>query len=253
MTAVRCIFAAQTPIDVEHPCRMHSHACTEIICYVEGKGYLNQEKRRLHYQPGDISIYQPGSEHSDTPKSDGFQLCVGVSGCGADKLPAGMWKSDESISRCIQSILQEIKEEIRQSSQERLDILSGWLVLELHRVTGGNNKKNTAADHVEKARRILDSRFNEQIDLQQLAGDLYLNPDYFRHIFKQELGESPLNYLIRKRLDFACELLNLTDLPVGRIAHRVGLDNVYYFSRIFRKRLKMTATEYRRKVRQKRI
>lgn len=253
MTAVRCVFAAQIPTYTERPCAMHSHACTEIVCYLEGSGYMDQKRKRSYYQPGYAAVYQPGLEHNDIPQSDGSQLCVGVSGCGAKKLTPGMWKIDESIKQCIQNILHEISNTMKQNSQERLDILSGWLVLELHRIIGGKNSRKNSSGHVDTVKKILDSRFNEQIDLQELAGSLYINPDYLRHIFKQELGESPLNYLIRKRLDSACEMLSLSDLAVGKIACRVGLENAYYFSRIFRKRLGMTPTEYRKKTRNKTV
>ncbi len=253
MTAVRCVFAAQIPTYPEHPCDMHSHACTEVICYLEGFGYMIQGQKRLHYRAGSVGIYQPGIEHNDVPQSNGFQLCIGVSGCGAKKLPIGIWRVNESIKQCIQNILHELSKTMEDNGQERLDILSGWLVLELHRVIGGKSGKNNYPGHVDTVRKILDSRFNEQIDLQELAGSLYISPDYLRHIFKQELGESPLNYLIRKRLDSACELLSLSDLAVGEIARRVGLENPYYFSRIFRKRLGMTPTRYRKKAKTKTV
>jgi AraC family transcriptional activator of pobA len=251
MTSARCIFAAQIPMVLEHPCGMHSHACTEIVYYLDGSGYLTQGEKRLHYEPGFASIYQPGLEHSDTPNSNGTQICIGASGCGAEKLPTGMWAIDEGVTQCIQLILKEMSSPSAKNNQERLDILTGWLVLELRRITGENKAKASGSDYVDKARQILDSQFNEQIDLQELASKLYINPDYLRHIFKQSLGESPLNYLIRKRLDAACELLNFTDLPVGEVAKRIGLDNVYYFSRIFRKRLGLTPSEYRQKARKK--
>jgi len=253
MTTSRCIFAAHIQIDTGYTYGLHKHAYTEIIYYLKGTGHLIQDKKRFSYQPGLIAVYQPGMIHNDIPNSSGIQLCIGASGCGAGKLPAGMWQTADSIDQCARLILDEISKPTENSNQERLDILTGWIVLELRRITEDKKQKKAPLNHADKIKQILDSRFNEQIDLQKIAGDLYINSDYMRHIFKQSLGESPLNYLIRKRLDSACELLNFTNLPIGDIARRVGLDNVYYFSRIFRKRLKMTPTEYRKQKRERNI
>lgn len=251
MATARCVFAAEIKMVVERPCKMHSHACTEIVCYMEGTGQLVQKKQHLHYKPGYASIYQPGLEHSDIPDSAGIQVCVGVTGCGAEKLPSGMFKTDEGLMNCAKQILQEIKKTKGMSNQERLDILAGWLVLELHRIVGAVSDKDIPQDHAIALKRMIDSKYDEIIDLQELAGNLYISPDYLRHIFKQRIGESPLNYLIRRRLDSACELLNITDLPVGEIAHRVGLDNAYYFSRIFHKRIGQSPSKYRQIARKK--
>ena len=251
MATARCVFAAEIKMDVERPCKMHSHACTEIVCYMEGAGRLVQKKQHLRYDAGHVSIYQPGLEHADIPDTSGIQVCVGVTGCGAEKLTSGMFKADESLMNCAEQILKEIKKPKGMSNQERLDILAGWLVLELHRITGAVSEKNAPKDHAIALKKMIDAKYDEIVDLQELAGNLYISPDYLRHIFKQRIGESPLNYLIRRRLDSACELLNITDLPVGEIAHRVGLDNAYYFSRIFHKRIGQSPSEYRQSARKK--
>ena len=229
---------------------MHSHACTEIVCYLEGSGMLVQKGHKLRYGPGFISIYQPELEHADIPSVAGRQLCIGLSGCGASDLKPGIWSiDDDSVIRCIAELLAEVRTPLKKRNNERLDILVGWLALELARVAGNLKRKDSLPDVVRTAKNIFDSCFDETIDLRELAGSLYISPDYFRHIFSKSLGESPLAYLIRRRIECACELLKSTDQPIGEIAARVGLENVYYFSRLFRKRHGMTPTEYRRRSR----
>lgn len=230
---------------------MHSHACTEIVYYMEGTGYLLHRERKFHYQPGSVSIYQPDIKHANQPETSGRQICIGLSGCGAEKLPTGMWDADKNITQCIEQILQEIKTPFEKNNQARLDIQAGWLALELKRITGDISRKDTLPEPVKAAKAIFDSCFDETIDLQELTGSLYVSHDYFRHIFKKSLGESPLNYLIRKRLEIACELLRITDQPIGKIAQQAGLNNVYYFSRLFRKRHGISPSEYRHNSRKK--
>ncbi|OGV47569.1 MAG: hypothetical protein A2017_11390 [Lentisphaerae bacterium GWF2_44_16] len=251
MTTPRCIFAVEIHTDPKRPCGMHSHACTEIVYYMEGSGYLLQNERKMHYQPGFVSIYQPDIKHADEPETSGRQICIGINGCNSEKLPPGIYCADESIIHCVEQILKEVKNPFKHDNQERLDVLAGWLALELRRISGNIFRKDKLPVSVRAAKEIFDSRFDEAIDLQELAGSLYISPDYFRHIFKKSLGESPLNYLIRRRLECASELLKSTDLPIGEIARHAGLGNVYYFSRIFRKRHGVTPSVYRRHSRQK--
>jgi AraC-like DNA-binding protein len=65
-------------------------------------------------------------------------------------------------------------------------------------------------------------------------------------MFRETFGTSPMHYLIRRRIEHAQELLRITDLPLQEIARRCGIDNPYYFSRLFRKVVGQTASRYRR-------
>lgn len=251
MATVRCVFAAELHLPGGHRGGSHTHACTEIVYYVTGAGRLVQDTDAFDYRPECVSVYQPTQHHSCTTRGDSTQLCLGINGCGAENLPASLWPVDEPLAATFRQVLTEVRKPPSDATQERLDILAGWVVLELRRLAGGKPCEDDFPEPVRAAREVLDARFDEAIDLQELAGSLYISPDYLRHIFKQCLGESPLNYLIRRRLDSACELLNFTDLPVQEVARRVGLENPYYFSRIFRKKIGMPPSQYRQHIRRR--
>ena len=67
----------------------------------------------------------------------------------------------------------------------------------------------------------------------------------FLRLFKREMGVTPSQYLLRARLNLSCELLVRSDLPIDKIARRVGLTNGERLSKVFRKQFSMSATEYR--------
>ncbi|SAK49588.1 AraC family transcriptional regulator [Caballeronia temeraria] len=67
----------------------------------------------------------------------------------------------------------------------------------------------------------------------------------FLRLFKREIGITPLQYLLRARLDLTCKLLKSTDLPVDKIARRAGLSNGERLSKLFRKELSMSPSEFR--------
>ncbi|QRR07592.1 helix-turn-helix domain-containing protein [Burkholderia sp. MS455] len=68
--------------------------------------------------------------------------------------------------------------------------------------------------------------------------------NFVRH-FKVEIGLPPAEYLLRARLDLACSLLADSDLPVDKIARRVGFRCGDRLAKLFRQRFSMSPTEYR--------
>lgn len=71
--------------------------------------------------------------------------------------------------------------------------------------------------------------------LAELAALVHLQPTYFSNLFTRCLGESPMAYLLRRRIEHAQGLLRSTDLPLKQVAAQAGFSDVYYFSRQFRR------------------
>ncbi len=226
-------------------CFLHTHACTEIIWYRGCTGILPQGDERLPYGDGDVAVYQPGILHGDECAAGGSQICIGVSGGRTGELQAGLWPADAPT----RSVLTQLREQLDRHDewrQERLNWLCGWLVLELRRQLDRHHAEGPRPPYpVVAARRIFDTRFAEPITIGGVAAELSINPDYLRQLFVQWVGESPVKYLIRKRLGCACDLLRLNQESNRQIAARVGIDNPYYFSRLFRQRFNMTPSHYR--------
>ncbi|MCR5403672.1 MAG: AraC family transcriptional regulator [Butyrivibrio sp.] len=83
------------------------------------------------------------------------------------------------------------------------------------------------------------------LTLQQTATDLGLNKSYLATLFKKETGSTFTEYVNKKRVDHAIFLLNTTDYPVHNIASICGINDMTYFTRVFRKKKGMTPTQYR--------
>lgn len=240
-----CMFAAEMQMADGQTCFVHTHACTEIVWYQGCSGWLPQGDERLRYEDGSLAIYQPWLDHGDECEQGGTQLCVGISGEAAENLPPGMYRADPATNRVLAQI-QEILDSYDDWRQQRLDLLAAWLVFELGRQLAGQPARGPRAPyHVAAARKILDTRFAEPLSIAEIATELSINVDYLRQLFVQWVGEPPIRYLIRKRLEAACDLLRLNQEKTADIAARVGIPNPYYFSRLFRQRMGTTPTEYR--------
>jgi AraC family transcriptional regulator len=96
---------------------------------------------------------------------------------------------------------------------------------------------------------LMRARLSEDISLDELAAEARLSPFHFARMFKQSLGVPPRIYLTHLRIERACELLEMTDLPVTEIAFEVGYSSNQVLARVFLKHRNMSPTDYRRVVR----
>ncbi|MGQ3296854.1 helix-turn-helix domain-containing protein [Reyranella sp.] len=96
---------------------------------------------------------------------------------------------------------------------------------------------------------LMQARLSEDISLDELAAEAQLSPFHFARMFKQSLGVPPRVYLTRLRVEKACELLEMTDLPITEIALEVGYSSNQVLARVFLKHMRLTPSDYRRAVR----
>lgn len=80
----------------------------------------------------------------------------------------------------------------------------------------------------------------------QIAENMYLSPFYISKTFKSEIGDSPIHYLIRVRMEKAKELLSENlELPISEIAESVGYEDAFHFSKLFKKTYGISLSKYR--------
>ena len=93
---------------------------------------------------------------------------------------------------------------------------------------------------------IKENYSNPLLSIDEIAAYAGLSEGYFRTLFKSSYDVSPLDYLTTYRIEMAKNLLETADMTAKDIAEKVGYTNSRYFYGIFKSKLGMTATEYRR-------
>ena len=104
---------------------------------------------------------------------------------------------------------------------------------------------------VVEAQQWLQDQLHAPVTMASLATRLGLTSRTLNRRFKQAIGMSPQAYLQSLRVAAARELLRHSNLPVGDIAWQVGLQDVSYFSQMFRRHCGVTPLRYREAVRGK--
>jgi YesN/AraC family two-component response regulator len=92
----------------------------------------------------------------------------------------------------------------------------------------------------------LHQNYARALTRSEIADELSMSEDYFSRTFSQELGISPWDYLNRYRVAQARQLLQTTADSVQIIARRVGITDPAYFSRVFRRIVGESPTDFRK-------
>lgn len=101
---------------------------------------------------------------------------------------------------------------------------------------------------IKLAIQFIDSNFNLDISLKDISQKFYLNSNYFCTLFKQQTGYNFTDYIEKKRIDKAKEIIiGRMDLKLYEIARMVGYFDSKYFSQVFKKSVGVTPAEYREK------
>ncbi|AYG69081.1 MULTISPECIES: AraC family transcriptional regulator [unclassified Rhizobium] len=92
-------------------------------------------------------------------------------------------------------------------------------------------------------------RATQPLDIAALAAEYGMSPATFRRKIAREVGLPPKGFQLRVRMDHAKELLATTDDKIEIIAAKVGIDDAFYFSRLFHERENCTPREFRSRFR----
>lgn len=102
-------------------------------------------------------------------------------------------------------------------------------------------------DFIKNVERYISERIsNSELNLTSTAEHFFLNPSYLSRLYKQKLGISFKEHIIKQRMEKAVELLRTTDLKVYEISDQVGIVDPNYFSLCFKKYMSMSVSEYKR-------
>lgn len=99
---------------------------------------------------------------------------------------------------------------------------------------------------IEESIKYIKEHFKERLTLEMVASKVFVNPKYFSHVFKKEVGVAFTEYVINLRVEYACKLLETTNHPAYRISFECGFSDPSYFNRVFCAQMNMTPQTFRK-------
>lgn len=91
---------------------------------------------------------------------------------------------------------------------------------------------------------ILENNVRKKLSLEIISNQINLSISQTKKIFKQEIGNSIIDYFIKLKIEEAKRLINESELNFTQISEYLNYDNIGYFSRIFKQKTGMTPSEY---------
>ena len=110
-------------------------------------------------------------------------------------------------------------------------------------ISGKLNNK----DSIDLAIDFLSKHVGSTLSLEEIASEVNLSPSHFSYLFKQKTGYSPIEYFNHLKVQKACQYLLFTKLRIKEISQELGIEDQYYFSRMFTKVMGSSPNEYREK------
>jgi AraC-like DNA-binding protein len=123
------------------------------------------------------------------------------------------------------------------------NLLENWLRDLARTIRPG---KEAVPERLRLVREFIDLHCAEKLTIKKLAAMAHWSPTHFTNQFRKHFGTSPVDYAIRQRMHRAAYLLRDVNLSITEIAGRVGFEDIYYFSKLFKRRWGLTARQMRR-------
>lgn len=122
----------------------------------------------------------------------------------------------------------------------------GIMFILLSRFLNQAKLKNLAEDdRIRHAISYMRKHIGENLDIEKLADNACMSKVHFFRMFKEQTGETPNAYFIKKRMEKAELLLITTEMPIKTIAVNLGYEDHSYFIRLFKKYSGITPQQYR--------
>lgn len=102
---------------------------------------------------------------------------------------------------------------------------------------------------VQKVINTINLNLSDQLSPKSLAAMYYISPSYLSSLFKQDTGTTLTDFINTQRIQRAANLLSTTEQNISVVAEQVGILDVNYFTKMFKKSMGSTPTQYRRQSR----
>ena len=242
----------RTAEHAENPANWHENL--EIQYYNEGEGYVLLDGQRHYVKKGDLMVANSNSIHFTGTNSEikfsviiiDSQFCRDVE-IDHTKLIFESVFRDENIV----NIFEEIKavsdsEDPCKTALYRMLALKLLIELRRHHLVDGTKRHTEKASFkaVKDAVAFIQEHYAERITLDDIAAVLYIDKYNLARKFKEQTGNTIINYANEIRCDNAKRLI-LEGTPVHEAARLCGFNNMSFFTKTFKKHIGKTPSAFK--------
>ena len=249
----------------------HTHNCMEIGQCLSGKGTITVDGRTWPFAAGTLTVAPRGTLHHQKnfgePMTHWRYVMVNTEillmetppkrreavADTIDRIPSGVFTGPETLAAEIRSVMDSMFrawQERKTMDSMEMDALTrlliarlGWMPDEtlIHLPDGGPARRA-----VEPALRHVSENYMLDMRISDMAAACAMSESYFRKLFGQVMGMSPVEYLNRYRVNRSIYYLRATDETVLTVAGLSGFASLTSFNRNFLKYVGVSPSQWRR-------
>lgn len=257
-------------VDCNHPryeMSFHWHTNTEIIRILDGELHVSLNNKEFAASKGDIIFVNPEVIHGAFPKDCLYQCVVydpaitpslpidGISfieslTSGTIRINEKLPKGDSELSECVDKLFTALESSSSATRYIAIGMLYNMygIILKNKYYTKKEEKDNITPPSTIKLKNALlyiQSSFNTEITLDDMASHAGMSRKYFCTFFKQYTHTTPFDYLIAYRIEKASHYLLTTDMDITDIGYSCGFNDLSYFIKTFKKIKGVTPGKFR--------
>lgn len=236
-----------------------------LIYCMKGSGYYRVDSRSYDVSEGQYFILPPDTPHLYASDNDNPWTIYWVHFSGRQApVFAGDTLAPQAISSGMTSrisdrnnIFEEIfltlsdsycLDNLRYAASLFYGFLATFRFLGHFRKYNSEEARTDTDNVVAAAVRYMNENLERTLTLSDIADYAGYSVSHFATMFKNSTGHSVLNYFNMLKVQRSCQLLETTDMKINQICAKVGIDDNYYFSRLFKKITGISPKVYRIRV-----
>lgn len=229
-----------------------------LIYCVAGKGWCKIENKLYTIMPNQFLVVPLGLAHTySADKEDPWTIYwIHFKGEGGLHLARSLYEKlitgDNMIyiSEARNNLFDELYKNLQlgygKSNTGYASILL-WQILGsfLYDERFGASLMQQQSDPIEKAIAYISENIQSRLTLEMISGEANLSVSHFSMLFKNKTGYTPVEYVNHLKIQIACQNLQFTNFRIKEIAELSGIEDPYYFSRVFNSLMGVSPTQYR--------
>ncbi|MBQ8552442.1 MAG: helix-turn-helix domain-containing protein [Clostridia bacterium] len=241
----------------------HTQISHEITYVISGEAVITSEDHTYYLCPGMIHFIKSGFRHKLVASDeDNFRfICIGYIPNIDCEVISSYNKEVHTVDHTtvnddgtIRKLSEMLIDEMYSGDSEQhtmLDLYLKQILISLARLIRGRSapkrvNKASSSFTLYHTLRYIDNEYMNITDIKGIAEALSYNEYYLSHLFKEKIGMGIKEYINKKKISDACELLSNSNLTISEISEKLGFASPHAFSQAFKRRCGVSPTSYQK-------
>ena len=230
---------------------LHKHGYWEIMINVRGKGQMEIDGEKYSFRPGDIFVIPPALPHKKQSEEGFEDICMFNEDFRNIGKPGVKYFRDDdhgNVRKIMDMAFEVWNKSDNKCNTAVVNAMGDLLYQLLAFIYNQGQKQDIRIEAV--LEQMHENLGNPKFSLADAVDRCGYSPSYFRKIFRNVMGESPLSYFNRLRVSLGKSLIQQygDSRKVKDIAADCGFSDALYFCRVFKKYENISPAEYQKKV-----